>query len=602
MSQDYIVSARKYRPMSFDTVVGQESLATTLKTAITSHRLAHAYLFCGPRGVGKTTCARIFAKSINCEHLDANGNPCNECESCKAFNEQRSFNIYELDAASNNGVDDIRSLIEQLRTPPQLGRYKVYIIDEVHMLSTGAFNAFLKSLEEPPSYAVFILATTEKHKILPTVLSRCQIYDFQRISIPDIVVQLKKVCQNEGITAEPEALSLIAQKADGGMRDALSIFDQVAASSANNITYKHTAENLNVLDFEYYFSLTQMLLEGNVTDALLTYQDIRGRGFDSQYFINGLAQHFRDLLVARNEKTIKLLEAADEIRVRYQQQATNIQPQFLYRALDLCNTCDMNYRTASNKQLLIELTLIKIAQLQAPTPPNPDGTGTPLKKVTPTAATQQVNGGANNATPKASASPTPQNIVQPQPAVAPITPNNAPKPQVAAGAPIQHLPKLQQISSQPPTPRPTSKLSFNVSSQHGQKDEEKVTTTAATTGEDKYTIQQLQKACKSFMEEHKQRRMFVNFLKDYIPTELPQDNIITLTVGSDGQKSLFEPDATELAIYLQNKLNNQHIRVQFIINVAAVQRILTPEDIFREIIQNNPKVNKFFHEYKLGIY
>ena len=298
MSDKYIVSARKYRPSTFRSVVGQQSLTHTLKTAIASGRLAHAYLFCGPRGVGKTTCARIFAKTINCEHPTPEGEACNECTSCKAFNEQRSYNINELDAASNNSVDNIRDLTEQVRIPPQTGRYRVFIIDEVHMLSQAAFNAFLKTLEEPPEYAIFILATTEKQKVIPTILSRCQIYDFARITVPDIVQQLQYVCEQESIEAEPAALNVIAQKADGAMRDALSIFDQVAASTQGHITYQSALENLNVLDYDYYFRLVETFLGGNVNEALLIYKEIRDKGFDSQFFINGLAQHMRDLMVA----------------------------------------------------------------------------------------------------------------------------------------------------------------------------------------------------------------------------------------------------------------------------------------------------------------
>ncbi len=361
--ENYIVSARKYRPATFDTVVGQKALTTTLKNAISNEKLAHAYLFCGPRGVGKTTCARIFAKTINCLHPTSDGEACNECESCMAFNEQRSYNIHELDAASNNSVEDIRSLIEQVRIPPQIGKYKVYIIDEVHMLSQAAFNAFLKTLEEPPHHAIFILATTEKHKILPTILSRCQIYDFNRISVNDIVEHLAKVAQKEHIEAEPEALNIIAQKADGGMRDALSIFDQVTSFTNGHITYQSVIENLNVLDYEYYFKLTDFLLENKVQDCLLTFNDVLKKGFDGNHFITGLTSHFRDLLVSRDESTLQLLEVGAAIRERYKAQAQKCPPKFLYKAMKLCNDCDLNYRQSKNKRLLVELTLIQVAQL-----------------------------------------------------------------------------------------------------------------------------------------------------------------------------------------------------------------------------------------------
>ena len=361
--ENYIVSARKYRPSTFNSVVGQKSLTTTLKNAILTQKLAHAYLFCGPRGVGKTTCARIFAKTINCMHLTPEGEACNECESCRAFNEQRSYNIHELDAASNNSVEDIRSLIEQVRIPPQIGNYKVYIIDEVHMLSQAAFNAFLKTLEEPPHHAIFILATTEKHKILPTILSRCQIYDFNRISVHDTVEHLLYVAQQEHIHVEPEALNIIAQKADGGMRDALSIFDQIVSFTQGNVTYQSVIANLNVLDYEYFFQMTDLLLGNKVPDAMLLFNDILNKGFDGSHFITGLGAHFRDLLVSRDSSTLPLLEVGDNIRQRYQEQAMRCEPRFLYRAMKLCNDCDLNYRASKNKRLLVEITLIQLAQL-----------------------------------------------------------------------------------------------------------------------------------------------------------------------------------------------------------------------------------------------
>ncbi len=361
--EDYIVSARKYRPATFESVVGQRALTTTLKNAIATGKLAHAYLFCGPRGVGKTTCARIFAKTINCLSPDADGEACNHCESCLAFNEQRSYNIHELDAASNNSVDDIRQLVEQVRIPPQVGRYKVYIIDEVHMLSTSAFNAFLKTLEEPPRHAIFILATTEKHKILPTILSRCQIYDFNRISVEDIVEHLTYVASKENITVEPEALNVIALKADGGMRDALSIFDQVVSFTGGNITYRSVIENLNVLDYEYYFRLTDYFLSNKVSDALLLLNEVLNKGFDGSHFITGLSSHFRDLLVSKDAVTLPLLQVGASIRQRYQEQAQKCPLPFLYRAMKLCNDCDLNYRASKNKRLLVELTLIQVAQI-----------------------------------------------------------------------------------------------------------------------------------------------------------------------------------------------------------------------------------------------
>lgn len=413
--ENYIVSARKYRPATFDSVVGQRALTTTLKNAIATGKLAHAYLFCGPRGVGKTTCARIFAKTINCMNPTADGEACNECESCRAFNEQRSYNIHELDAASNNSVDDIRQLVEQVRIPPQIGRYKVYIIDEVHMLSTSAFNAFLKTLEEPPRHAIFILATTEKHKILPTILSRCQIYDFSRIGTEDIVAHLAYVASKEGIKAEPEALNVIALKADGGMRDALSIFDQVVSFTGGNITYQSAIENLNVLDYEYYFRLTDYFLGNKVSESLLLFNDVLNKGFDGSHFITGLSSHLRDLLVSKDAVTLPLLEVGASIRERYQAQAQKCPVQFLYRAMKLCNDCDLNYRASKNKRLLIELTLIQAAQLMSGDEA-PSGGRSPEPTIKPIATPQAPT--AQNR-PAASASVPPK---QPVASVQPATP------------------------------------------------------------------------------------------------------------------------------------------------------------------------------------
>ena len=360
--ENYIVSARKYRPATFDTVVGQESLTTTLKNSIRIGHLAHAYLFCGPRGVGKTTCARIFAKTINCLSPKENGDACDECESCKAFNESRSLNIYELDAASNNSVDDIRLLIDQTRIPPQVGKYKVFIIDEVHMLSQAAFNAFLKTLEEPPHYVIFILATTEKHKLLPTILSRCQIYDFNRMSVSDIIGHLQNVAQKEGITAEPAALNVIAQKADGGMRDALSIFDQINAFCQGNITYKQTIANLNVLDYEYYFKLVDCFLDNKIPDMMTLFNEVLNKGFEGNHFIVGLNSHLRNLMMSKDQQTLSLIDSNEEVKSQYAQQASKCPLPFLYSAIRRCTDCDINYKLSQNKRLLVEITLIEIAQ------------------------------------------------------------------------------------------------------------------------------------------------------------------------------------------------------------------------------------------------
>lgn len=421
---NYIVSARKYRPTNFDSVVGQSALTTTLKNAIATGKLAHAYLFCGPRGVGKTTSARIFAKTINCLTPNEHGEACDHCESCVAFNEGRSYNIHELDAASNNSVDDIRALIEQVQIPPQIGRYKVFIIDEVHMLSQAGFNAFLKTLEEPPAHAIFILATTEKHKILPTILSRCQIYDFARMEVPDVVAHLKRVADQEGYTYEETALNVIARKADGGMRDALSIFDQVAAFTGGNITYRQVIENLNVLDYDYYFDLTDTLLRRDIPKVMLTLNEILSKGFEAHHFMSGLAAHFRDLLVSRDAQTLPLLEVAESVRQRYAEQAQQCAPAFLYRALKLCNDCDINYRASNNKRLLVELTLIQVAQLL-----EDDGAGSGL-------------GPTRRLLPIFSPAPAPQRAAQPAPAPAaataqpPVPPHATSTPAATAAAPV----------------------------------------------------------------------------------------------------------------------------------------------------------------------
>ena len=422
--EDYIVSARKYRPVTFDSVVGQKALTTTLKNAISSGKLANTYLFCGPRGVGKTTCARIFAKTINCTNRSADGEACGECESCKSFNEElRSYNVFELDAASNNSVDDIRNLTEQVRIPPMNGKYKVYIIDEVHMLSQAAFNAFLKTLEEPPKYAIFILATTEKHKIIPTILSRCQIYDFSRISNKDIIEHLQSVAKKEGVNAEPEALAIIAEKSDGGMRDALSIFDQVVSFTGGQVTYQKTIENLNVIDYDYYFRLTDMFLEKRIPDTMVLLNDILAKGFDGSHLISGLMLHLRNLLVSRDACTLPLLEVSDEMRERYKNQAAKCSPKFLYRALKICNDCDLNYRISKNKRLLVELTLIQAAQADE----DDDSSGRKPKRLHPIfkkiAATAKAAPAA--AAPQATAGPVTAQTVQ-QPAPQPVRKNAIP--------------------------------------------------------------------------------------------------------------------------------------------------------------------------------
>ena len=435
--EEYIVSARKYRPTSFDTVVGQQALTTTLKNAVKSGKLAHAYLFCGPRGVGKTTCARIFAKAINCLTPTADGEACGQCESCQAFNEQRSFNIFELDAASNNSVEHIKTLMEQTRIPPQVGKYKVFIIDEVHMLSTAAFNAFLKTLEEPPAHVIFILATTEKHKILPTILSRCQIYDFERMTVRNTINHLKKVAESEGISYEEEALAVIAEKADGGMRDALSIFDQAVSFCQGNITYQKVIEDLNVLDAENYFRILDLAVDNKVAEIMVLLNSIINHGFDAGLLVQGLARHVRNVLMARDVQTLPLLEVSDAQRERYQQQAQKCPVTFLYKSLQLMNQCDIQYRQSSNKRLLVELTLIEVAQITQPADdPAVPGSGRQprrlkslfkqiMQKAQPAKATPQVV--AAEPTPHASSVPqSAPDVQQPSPQ-RPMPANGRPK-------------------------------------------------------------------------------------------------------------------------------------------------------------------------------
>jgi DNA polymerase-3 subunit gamma/tau len=362
---NFIVSARKYRPQTFDTVVGQKSITNTLKNAILNNHLAQAFLFCGPRGVGKTTCARILAKTINCFNISEQTEACNTCESCTSFNEQHSFNIHELDAASNNSVDDIRSLVDQVRIPPQVGDRKIYIIDEVHMLSQAAFNAFLKTLEEPPAHAIFILATTEKHKIIPTILSRCQIFDFKRIQVEDVANHLAEICEKESIEFESDALHIIGQKADGALRDGLSIFDRMVSFNQAKITYKDTLENLNILDYDYYFKVVDQALKQDIPSTLLTFNEILKKGFDGHNFMNGLAEHLRNVLVCKNPQTIELLEVGDTIKTKYLEQSQSCHQDFILAALEICNECDVNYKSSRNQRLLAELSLMQICSLSS---------------------------------------------------------------------------------------------------------------------------------------------------------------------------------------------------------------------------------------------
>ncbi len=589
MSENYIVSARKYRPSSFGTVVGQQALTHTLKTAITSHRLAHAYLFCGPRGVGKTTCARIFAKAINCQHLTADGEPCNECESCRAFNEQRSYNIVELDAASNNSVDDIRNIVDQVRIPPQVGRYRVFIIDEVHMLSQAAFNAFLKTLEEPPEYAIFILATTEKQKIIPTILSRCQIYDFARITVPDIVQQLQGICQKEGIEAEPTALNVIAQKADGAMRDALSIFDQVNASSEGHITYQSAIDNLNVLDYDYYFRLDAAFLKGDVPQALLIYKEVRDHGFDSLFFINGLAQHIRDLMVASSPQTVSLLEMNGDIAQRHVKAAASFSPRFFYMAMDLCNTCDMNYRDASNKQFLVELTLIKLCQLLNPQPPaGGNGGGQPqLHNVVPAQGQQPQ---PQQPAPQAAAPAAPQAGTQP-----PAQPSHA-QPQPAPSTHTAYTPRPVVAAS-------PNRIYINNQAAAAQQAASKQAAPAAqaTHRNAPFTAQQLLGAWNDYMKQHPEEKVIINTMRNSLPQRVTDDQY-QIEVDNEAQVEFMEDSMRNLLKFLRNAVNNDMLAIDVKLRKGGPRpTVMTDREIVENMRKSNPDFNQFIKDFELSM-
>ena len=593
--ESYIVSARKYRPATFKTVVGQHALVNTLKNAIKSGRLAHSYLFCGQRGVGKTTMARIFAKAINCEHLTAEGEPCNECESCRAFNEQRSLNIIELDAASNNSVDDIRQLTEQVLIPPVTGRYRVFIVDEVHMLSTAAFNAFLKTLEEPPKYVIFILATTERQKILPTILSRCQKYDFQRITPADIAEQLKYVADHEGYTTEPEALNVIAQKADGAMRDALSIFDQVAAASLGNITYAAAIDNLNILDYDYYFRLVDAFTAENVEQSLLIYKDVRDHGFDSKVFVNGLASHLRELVVAHSPELVPLMEATGEIAERYKQQAAKCPVGKLYQAMDLCNTCDLNYNNATNKRFIVELTLIKICQLfgdNAPQASQPQQ----MKKL------QKTN--AAPAAPTTAARPVaaPQTPVQ-RPMQAAARPAVATGP-VAAARPIASQPVgpatrgpqvvgITTVSINKPIGNPASTPVANAA---GEKKND-----AGLTGQrnNPYSHEQFLEAWREFVRANRREAFLFNAMIAGEPVATSPDNYV-FAVSNPAQKEKIEATMPRILRSVRDSLENDNVMITITIRErTADEKVWTPKELMIDSAKRNKNVADFIKKYRM---
>ena len=598
--ESYIVSARKYRPSTFKSVVGQHALVNTLKNAVKSGRLAHSYLFCGQRGVGKTTMARIFAKAINCEHLTADGEPCNECESCRAFNEQRSLNIIELDAASNNSVDDIRQLTDQVLVPPVTGRYRVFIVDEVHMLSAAAFNAFLKTLEEPPKYVIFILATTERQKILPTILSRCQKYDFQRITPSDIAEQLKYVADHEGYTTEPEALNVIAQKADGAMRDALSIFDQVAAASMGNITYRAAIDNLNVLDYDYYFRLVDAFADNNVEQSLLVYKDVRDHGFDSRVFINGVAAHLRELVVAHSPELVPLMEVTGEIAERYKQQAARCPLGKLYQAMDLCNTCDLNYINATNKRFIVELTLIKIFQLfggetAAPTAPQP------LRKVAPAAPAAPA--------PQRQAAPAPapqpvQSAPQPQAPVAqpvrPVRPAQAPRPQATPGGKVAGLSSVSIKAPISGTAVPQSQQPAGSNAAETEKKNDIRPLNSPRS--EAYTDDAFREGWREFVRQHEKEAMLYNAMIKGFPSATGEPFHYEFVVDNPAQKDKIESFMPDILQSLRNFVSNDSVMLSVKVRERQPgEKIWNQTELMKEAAERNPKVLEFIKKYQLSL-
>lgn len=588
-NSQYIVSARKYRPASFATVVGQKNLTATLKNSISSGRLAQAYLFCGPRGVGKTSCARIFARTINCLHPTADGEACGECDSCLAISKGNSFNLIELDAASNNSVDDIRNLIEQVNVPPQQGKYKVFIIDEVHMLSSQAFNAFLKTLEEPPKYAIFILATTEKHKVIPTILSRCQIYDFKRITVDDMVEHLKYVASDRGVEADPRALGIIARKADGAMRDALSIFDQVAASSGGNISYESAVDNLNVLDYDFYFRLVDAFATGDVSAALLIYKEIRDKGFDSLFFINGLAGHVRDLMVAADQRTIPLLEVDAETANSFKAQTAKLPLQWYYAAMKILNDADYSYRTSSNKQLLVEVSLIRLCQLLKPaTPPFDLAEELPsLRNPTATPETSQKvrNAAAPNVTTDSGrADSTPEGIT-PNITSTPPTPNIEVKPDLGSGVKPVAPPEPKHDAKPLPKGRPRS---FRLT----DKPEETLVYTLEKR-ENPFTDNDFDKAWQEFMAQNSDMHILLSTMR-VAKRERKSDTCYSLLVEHPAQLQAFESSMQKLVMFLRDYLRNDLLTLEAHIDEKAeIFKPLPPQEFLKKIITENPALGDF---------
>ena len=615
---NFIVSARKYRPATFETVVGQQHVTNTLKNAIKSNQLAQAFLFCGPRGVGKTTCARILAKTINCTNLQPNGEACGTCDSCRAFQNGNSFNVHELDAASNNSVDDIRNLIDQVRIPPQAGRYKVYIIDEVHMLSQAAFNAFLKTLEEPPNYAIFILATTEKHKILPTILSRCQIFDFNRIRVEDMASHLASIAQKESISYEDDGLHIIAQKADGGLRDALSMFDQIVSFSGGNVTYKTVIDNLNILDYDYYFSLTDGLMNEETSKTLLIFDEILSKGFDGSHFINGLSNHFRNLLVGKDSATLKLLEVSDGVRQRYLQQSQQATGSFLLSALNIANQCEINYRLSKNQRLQVELALLKMCHLPSAfnlaTSPlqNGQANDSQLKKKPVTEAVQP----PITNEPQASYQSAPSQVAMQQPVVStpsitqsatisipkitpPVASPTASTPAIPATPPINgEKPKIVMPTRSSMTP------SLNAVAT--------ATAEAAVDEDDPYIkgTDQMPFTIDAFLQKwgeysvklrnEKKMGLFTIF-SAAAPTRLSQ-NEFEVVVSNKAQDNDFRDEKPALMNFLRTELKNFSIEVKARIEeMTATRRPYTDVEKFQHMNAKNPQLAELYKRFNLDL-
>ncbi len=565
---NYIVSARKYRPATFRSVVGQKSLTSTLKNAIASDRLAQAYLFCGPRGVGKTSCARIFAKTINCLNPTPDGEACCECDNCKAIERGTSMNVVELDAASNNSVDDIRDITDQVQTPPQGGKYRVFIIDEVHMLSSAAFNAFLKTLEEPPKYVIFILATTEKHKVLPTILSRCQTYDFRRITIEDMVEQMQYIGKQEGIQTDPRGLDIIARKADGAMRDALSIFDQVAASSRGNITYESAIENLNVLDYDYYFRLVDMFRTGDISGALLLYRDVRAKGFDSLFFLNGLADHVRNLMVAADPRTAELLETSKDVAERYTKQATSLPLQWYYAAMKVLNDGDVQYRTATNKQFLVELVLIRLCQLLKPATP-------PFDLVDCEFPLGDITGAALKPAPSQS---TPQPVAQRESSV------------LSLESSVEANQRSQSSQKQPIRKRTVS-AGFRLNDNSVR---EKMAQYAEQRKEhrERVDIDGFTRAWIAYQQANSQQHILTSAMRNSDPRQTGDEEFLAM-VGHPAEVQAFELAMPQLMAFLRRQLRNDFLTLRIEIDpTRSVTKQLPPHEFLKECIEKNPALGE----------